>query len=245
MLRPFYDFCLFNNELEILDIRLKYMGRFIHRFFVCEANLTYQGKAKEFWSRDFLNKYPIATELVNEGKLIFVSFEMENDNSYFGIEHRHRIQFSNWVKLNVCEDFDGIFSDCDEIIDESILSHLNCSEEILSLGLKVFYFAADNMSYRHPWSKPKLFRSSSLLEMDFQSLRMTSPERCIPDMGWHFSSFGGISQILDKLRSFSHTEFSNSSHIDRGILLQRMISRRDYLDRNEFPLLCVRCVELP
>jgi hypothetical protein len=37
-----YDFCLFNNEYDTLDIRLKYMKTFIDKFFVCEINITHQ-----------------------------------------------------------------------------------------------------------------------------------------------------------------------------------------------------------
>lgn len=235
MTRPLYDFSLFNNEFEMLDLRLKYMRKFVNIFFVSESNITYQGEEKPYHSETFIKYYPVACELMNSGRLFFIKTPLEKDGAYFSIEKHHRASFSQWALNNLEGDFHGILCDCDEIVDEKIKDFLEDTEIITSLGLKMFYFAANNCSHKQSWSYVKLFRSSILTKTNFQKMRVLSAPKHLPDMGWHFSSFGGISQILNKLQSFSHTEFNNENHVNSDIMIKRIISREDYLGRSKLP----------
>ena len=234
-----FDFCIFNNEYDILELRLEYMSDFVERFYVAEINLTHQSSPSEFYSYKFIPTSSIAQKLIDEGRLIFVRIELEPSNEYFAIEKRHRIEFSNWVKNNVKEEFIGLLSDCDEIISKDILFHLDDIHSIKRLDLKMFYFSADNYSHLHSWNYfVKIFNSKNLEEIDFQSMREYSTNDVIYDMGWHFSCFGGINQVIDKIKSYSHSEFNNSSHAKKEILIERLRSKKDYLGRPEYP--CIR-----
>ena len=44
--------------------------------------------------------------------------------------------------------------------------------------------------------------------------------------------------LLDKIKSFAHTEFNNENHASKDILLERLNNREDYLGRTEYP-----CIE--
>ncbi|MEI7912168.1 MAG: hypothetical protein WCK77_21245 [Verrucomicrobiota bacterium] len=232
---PVYDFCLFNNEFEMLDLRLRYMQNFVCKFFVCELDITYQGNPKEYHSETFLSKYRIGGELLGAGRLHFVKISNSPEKAYFAIEHEHRIAFSKWVVENVDHDFWGLLCDCDEIVSESVQERMDHIGDSANLDLKTFYFAADNHSYRQSWLYARIFRSRVLKSCNFQELRMSANDTIIPDMGWHFSSFGGYLQVADKLKSFSHMEFNNSEYSDKWTLFQRMKTRQDYLGRAEFP----------
>jgi beta-1,4-mannosyl-glycoprotein beta-1,4-N-acetylglucosaminyltransferase len=230
-----YDFSLFNNEYDTLDVRLKYMKNFIDKFFVCEINITHQSGPSEFFSKYFIENYPIARELIDQGKLEFVSLELEPSNEYFLVENNHRREFSNWVLDNVKDDYVGILCDCDEIVSQKIINYVDSIEGIKSLDMKMFYFAADNWSRVHSWKFPKIFRSNIIDVHDFQFIRMFEQNEYIPDIGWHFSCFRGIERVLDKLKSFAHTEFNNENHTNYHILFNRAQSRVDYLGRAEYP----------
>lgn len=230
-----YDFTLFNNEYDTLDIRLKYMKNFIDKFFVCEINITHQSSPSEFYSKYFIENYPIARELIDQGRLEFVSLELEPSNEYFLVEVNHRKKFTEWVSENVNDEFIGILTDCDEIVSSDIMNHIQSIEGIKSLDMKMYYFAADNWSKNCPWRFPKIFKSSELKFFDFQSIRMFRQEDYISEMGWHFSAFGGIDRALDKLKSFSHTEFNNENHIDYQIIYNRARNREDIVGRLEYP----------
>ena len=86
-----YDFCLFNNEFDALDLRLNYMKSFVDKFFVCEIDITHQSNPSEFYSKKFIENFEIAKELIDQGRLTFISLNLEPDNRYFGVEKTHRI----------------------------------------------------------------------------------------------------------------------------------------------------------
>jgi beta-1,4-mannosyl-glycoprotein beta-1,4-N-acetylglucosaminyltransferase len=237
-----YDFSLFNNEYEILDLRLKYMKNFVDKFFVCEINITYQSSSSEFYSKNFIENYPIAKELISEGRLEFVSLELQPNVNYMEVERNHRTNFSGWVKENIKEDYVGIFSDCDEIVSEDVVNFIETVNQfesnstiVRSLQMLMFYFAADNCSHEQQWGNPKIFHKRYLEGGDFQMLRDHDRTDIIPNMGWHFSSFGGIQQVIDKIQSFSHTEFNDKMHTTLDQMHERIRNRQDYLDRKHLP----------
>ena len=234
-----FDFCIFNNEHEILELRLNYMSSFIDKFYVCEIDITYQSKQSEFYSYEFIKNSNIAKKLIEENRLIFVRLHMEPSDEYFAVEKNHRIKFSNWVKENIKDEFVGILSDCDEIISKDIELHLDKIKNVTRLELKLFYFTADNHSFLHPWDFfVKSFHSDNLLEYDFQSMRDMGSINKINNIGWHFSCFGGINQVIDKIKSFSHIEYNNSNNTKIDIITNRIINRKDYLGRDEYP--CIK-----
>jgi hypothetical protein len=234
-----FDFCIFNNEHEILELRLNYMSSFIDKFYVCEIDITHQSKQSEFYSYEFIKNSNIAKKLIEENRLIFVRLHMEPSDEYFAVEKNHRIKFSNWVKENIKDEFVGILSDCDEIISKDIELHLDKIKNVTRLELKMFYFTADNHSFLHPWDfLVKSFHSDNLLEYDFQSMRDMGSINKINNIGWHFSCFGGINQVIDKIKSFSHIEYNNSNNTKIDIITNRIINRKDYLGRDEYP--CIK-----
>jgi beta-1,4-mannosyl-glycoprotein beta-1,4-N-acetylglucosaminyltransferase len=234
-----YDFCLFNNEFDALDLRLNYMKSFVDKFFVCEINITHQSNPSEFYSKKFIENYEIAKELIDQGRLTFISLNLETDDRYFGVENKHRFEFGNWVKNNINEDYIGILADCDEIISEDFKNYLNQVKDVTRMDLKMFFFSVDNFSHNHPWNYlVKAFHSDVLKNLDFQSIRDHFTNNIIYDIGWHFSCLGGLDRVLDKIKSFAHTEFNNENHTSKDILLKRLNNREDYLGRADYP-----CIE--
>ena len=49
------------------------MKTFIDKFFVCEINITHQSGPSEFYSKYFIENYSIARELIDQGRLEFIS----------------------------------------------------------------------------------------------------------------------------------------------------------------------------
>ena len=231
-----FDFCIFNNEFEILDIRLEYMSKFIDKFYVCEIDITYQSSKSEFYSYDFIEKSNIAKKLIDDERLEFVRISLDPSDEYFAAEKNHRIKFSEWVRENVKGEFIGILSDCDEIISEDIKNYVSDIKTVTRLDLKMFYFTADNYSYLHPWDYfVKVFNSTDLKNYDFQTIREMNVDDIIHNIGWHFSCFGGINQVIDKIKSYSHIEYNNTENTKRNILIDRLLNKNDYLGRIEFP----------
>ena len=126
-----------------------------------------------------------------------VRLHIDPPHEYFAVEKNHRIKFSEWVKNNIEDNFVGILSDCDEIISHNVVNYIGSVQDVIRLDLKMFYFAADNQSYLHPWNRlVKIFHKENLQDFDFQTIREMWTEKVIEDIGWHFSSFGGIDPTL-------------------------------------------------
>jgi hypothetical protein len=49
---------------------------------------------------------------------------------------------------------------------------------------------------------------------------------------WHFSSFGSDDFIKNKLKSYSHTEFNNSEHIDNVNIDKHINENKNHINQN-------------
>jgi len=56
---------------------------------------------------------------------------------------------------------------------------------------------------------------------------------CLEDAGWHFSFLGGISNIIEKIESFSHQEYNNERYKDPQTLEAKIRQGGDIFNRNE------------
>lgn len=54
----------------------------------------------------------------------------------------------------------------------------------------------------------------------------------IPNGGWHFSYFGDVEFIKNKIRNFSHQEFNNSTYLNDYIIKNRIKNSVDLYGRN-------------
>ena len=52
----FIDAFLFFNEKELVELRVKYLNDIVDYFVVVEADITHQGKKKDWNFPDFMNK---------------------------------------------------------------------------------------------------------------------------------------------------------------------------------------------
>ena len=112
-------------------------------------SIAFHNHYREFYSKHFIENYPIAKELISEGRLEFVSLNLEPDSVYFGVETAHRIEFSKWVKTNVQEDYVGILCDCDEIVSDHVVNVCDDLNFIMCLEMKLFY-ALMRIKVGHP-----------------------------------------------------------------------------------------------
>ena len=59
-------------------------------------------------------------------------------------------------------------------------------------------------------------------------------KKIIENNAWHFSYFGGISKIKEKLKNFSHCEYKHISNLSDEEINRRISNFEDLLGRNEF-----------
>ena len=65
-----------------------------------------------------------------------------------------------------------------------------------------------------------------------RTIRRKEVYKIISNAGWHFTYIGGVEKIINKLKSFAHSEFNNSNFTDKEVIENKLKSGQDVLDRN-------------
>ena len=220
------DAFIFFNERELIELRLKYLNSIVDYFVVIEANITHQGKKKE-WNfpnilktnlTEFSNKIQyhqlhIDIEKIKEEESWIID-DIKGDDAW-RIENFQR----NYIKT-ACKKFSNedilIISDVDEIPSKQKLGFIKSCEfkKIAPVALEQNLFHIDcNFLSLESW------RGSIVTTM--QICNAFSPHKFrrarnrishFTDSGWSFSSFGGPKKVKEKLESIAHREFNNDKY---------------------------------
>lgn len=218
------DAFTFYNEIEILKFRLKYLNEIVDNFVISEATKTHSGIDRELIFPSLRNQIP--EDILN--KIVYVVVDDMNSeqghSGNWGREKHQRICLERgFNQLNLSDDDYIMISDIDEIprklpLKEAKESSLNA----FYMELFFFYFSIDYQIFWTQdtpglWGSPKALKYGyyKQLSINCDIVRNTGqygmdiPMTPIPNGGWHFSYFGGVDRIKNKLESYAHQEFNN------------------------------------
>ena len=114
------DSILFNGDL-IIKLRLKYMYKHVHKFYICEQRYTHQGQRKDIlyiesckeWFEPYLDKI-----------IFLVDESIPNLSIQWSYENSHRNYAVNKIlKDNEGTDYIVSVCDCDEIPDVNVVNN--------------------------------------------------------------------------------------------------------------------------
>ena len=252
------DSFLFFNEAELVDLRIKYLEKIVDCFVVVEADITHQGKKKD-WNfpkildsklKEFSNKIQYHQLKIDLNKIkneeSWIIDDIKGDDAW-RIENFQR----NYIKT-ACRKFSDedilIISDVDEIPSKQKLEFIKTSDfkKIAPIVFEQHLFHIDcNFLRLESW------RGSIVTTMKIcnaysphQFRRARNRISHFSDSGWSFSSFGGPNKVREKLESIAHKEFNNENykstdHIvncqKTGSDLFRKNVKTKKVDKNFFP----------
>lgn len=226
------DCFTFYNELELLKFRLDYLYNYVDYFVLVEACYTFAGNPKELYynnNKTDFNKYndKIIHIIVNE----FPDFEKTNDylhDKNWNKEYYQRNQIDkgleiidNANKLN--SDDIIIISDLDEIPDRERLKELKHSKlynNIRYMLIQDFYYYNINCKLNTLWAHAKVVNYYTYIDsfnrkpQDVRLGYFVNENVRIEKGGWHFSYFGDLNFIINKIKNFSHQEYNNDNFIN-------------------------------
>lgn len=223
-----YDCFLFNNELDILEIRLNELSEVVDKFVLVESTVKHVNKPKPLYfdkNKKRFRKF--------EDKIIHIIVKDSPDVNLPWIINDY--QFSQISRgLTHCKSDDIIiFGDLDEIpraakikeymgrpgklkIFQQTLSfyYLNCMECSHDSWLGTRMTTYENFKkYNTPWI-------AKYSKVDVK----------IPNGGWHFSYIGDVKWIQDKLAGMTHQEFNNSRYNTPEKIRKSISEGKDFLD---------------
>ena len=252
------DSFLFLNERELVELRIKYLEKIVDVFVVVEANITHQGKKKDWNFPNLLkNNLKQFSNKIQYHQLNIDPDKIKNEESWIIDDIKgddaHRVDNfqRNYIKT-ACQKFSPqdiiIISDVDEIPSKQKLEFIKSSDfkKIAPVAFEQHLFHIDcNFLRLESW------RGSIVTTM--QVINAYSPHALrrarnrishFSDSGWSFSSFGGPQKIKEKFEAFAHKEynkdqFKNIEHIKNcqktGEDLFQRKTKTKKISKNFFP----------
>lgn len=206
------DCFLFNDELELLEIRLHELDRIVDMFVVVESDRTFTGAKKE---STFLNNRHKFRDFTNKITHVIVRDMPDNCDAWT----RERWQRNAIVRgLKNLRDTDVVMiSDADEIPSPLAASCSNVAKRLWTFEQRLSYYHVNRYAQHNG-----LWHGTQALP--YGLLKLTTPQAVrdqrngckltVADGGWHFSYLGGSARIANKLKSFAHQEYNTPERTD-------------------------------
>jgi beta-1,4-mannosyl-glycoprotein beta-1,4-N-acetylglucosaminyltransferase len=247
------DSFTFFNEFDILELRLRYLNDVVDYFIISESNYTHAGKLKPYYLDEVLPKIPknILDKIISikyEPDISLLNFDTivekyNPESSHWKIEKGQREYIIEYIRQNMnIFSLDDILmvSDVDEIPKKEVvktfknfpISDYICSA--ISLQCKMFYY--NFMTYNTNFWAGTVF--SDVLNFSNNGISFFRTNRFalhfLQDAAWHFSYFGGYSNIKTKLESFAHQEFNTNDYKDKKVLEHCILNKINLFDDKQF-----------
>ena len=240
------DTFLYFNEKELASLRIKYLNNIIDYFVVIEANITHQGKPKEWNFEKILNgELRSYKDKIQYHKIKIEDNEIEKNDGWivenvkggksWSIENIQR----NYIK-NACKEFSNndlvLISDVDEIPSLNKINFLlNCDfDEINPVGFEqsLFHLNCEYLNLEK-WIGTTASRIETIQKFTPQMLRNNRWRiTMLTQAGWSFSSFGSVEKIQEKFEAFAHQEYNNFNFKNKEHINNCLKNGMDLFHRN-------------
>ena len=225
------DSFIFYNELDMLLFRLTELYESVDYFVIVEATHTFAGNKKELYFENNKNKY---TQFLDKIIHIIVD-DMPNNGDAWDNEFHQRTCINRGINRLKLSDNDLILiSDCDEIPDKKILEGLKnkkFTSDMVYFNMDLYYYNLQCKA-ETKWTLSKLIKYQKYKSIkDPSKIRELNCNESI-DAGWHFSYFGDISFIKNKIKNFSHQEYNNNNYLNDEKIKKQIENCDDLFFRN-------------
>jgi hypothetical protein len=210
-----YDCFTFYNEFDLLELRLTELYNHVDHFVLVEGNTTYTSIPKPFLFEENRDRYAKWLD-----KIIHIKVDdMPNSPDAWVNDRFQRDQIFRGIKDADSDDLIMV-SDLDEIIrPEAIEVMRNSEEDLFALRMPIFNFKLNYMKLnpdryniwgmagrRHLFDHimPDAFR-----QLRFQFMNVNGVQngcQIVEHGGWHFGYMGNKQWLLNKAKTFAHTE---------------------------------------
>lgn len=223
------DTTLFNNEFDMLDIRLALTENWVDHWIICEGNRTLSGHLKPFYLRENINRYQ-----QYQDRLTVISLDIPDHWTNWDIENGQRAALLQGYQH--CSDEDIIMhSDLDEILNSDciplLLRHLDIHDRPVSCSLDFYLYRFDlkvdrkwkgNVisKKRHAQDPCTLYKGKNAGVGHAQKRKDRS--HCISfdqQVGWHWGWIGNDQTILNKVSSCIETQNRDAEELLKNLRL--------------------------
>jgi len=229
------DCFIFYNELDMLELRLTELNDIVDYFVLVECTKTHSNSDKELY---FENNKTRFSKYLDKIVHIIVKDNIPQSSSFDREIYQRNCIDEGIKKLNLNSDDIIIITDLDEIPDSKTVLDLknnNAVNGIYCLEMDLYYY---NMSckYFEKWIQPKILNYDSYIKYDSKPHVLTHTGLIFPIIkngGWHFSYFGDIEFIKNKVKnSSSHNLFDYLENMyDNDRITKQIQNCSDFFER--------------
>ncbi len=234
-----YDCFQYFNEDHIVDLRLNILDQYVDYFVISESTKTHQGVDKEI---NFdLNNFP---KFKHKIKFIVADYNKSIDfikhtGGESPIEQHQRNSLIDGIKDASPNDL-IILSDSDEIPDLAKISEIDHKKKFIAFSQKMFMYKLNLQNLDESnWIGSKITKKKNIISMQklrdlkfkkYPFWRIDKKNLQTIEGGWHFSFLHTPSQILKKIKSFSHGEH-NDKNINEKEIEEKILKNEDIFNR--------------
>lgn len=253
MKNKIYDCFIFNNETDLLEIRLNILNDYVDHFVIIESSETFTGLKKKLSFN--VENYPKF-----KNKIIYgIINKFPNNGTAWENESYQRNYILRLLEGANLEDFIMI-SDLDEIPNLENINFLNYPEKLIVFQQRLFLYKLNYGEIKPSWHGTKCIKKMNLttpqkirnlkthkkydfyrIDKKYFSNTYEDSFKVVENGGWHFSWLGDINFIRRKLESFSHTEMNNLSinnydYIENCIKNLQPLEKKQKINLQKLPM---------
>ena len=244
---------MFNNENDLLEIRLNILNNYVDYFVIIESSETHSGLKKKLVFD--IKNYPEFKDKIIYG----VINKFPHNLTAWQKENYQRNYISKFLDSANSEDFIMI-SDLDEIPNLTNTNFLDYKEKVIIFEQRLFFYKLNYGEIKASWHGTRCAKKKNLkspqwirnlkthkrynfyrIDKKYFSKNYEDSSKIIENGGWHFTWLGNINFIKEKLKSFAHTElnnfsFNNDEFISNCIKNLRPIEKKQKINLKKLPL---------
>jgi beta-1,4-mannosyl-glycoprotein beta-1,4-N-acetylglucosaminyltransferase len=219
------DCFTFYNELDMLKFRLEELYDTVDFFVIVEATQTFSGNVKTLNYEN--NKHLFAKY---ETKIIYVIVDdMPGGGDAWPREKCQRCAIDRGLShLDLNDDDIITVTDLDEIFSKHVLQNLKnigLQNNVYKPSFDMYYYNLECKA-RLKWYHPKVLNYwtyKNICNRNCEQIRHWGHGIDIPGTsGWHFSYFGDVEFIKNKIQNFSHQEFNNNTYLNSDKIVEQI-----------------------
>jgi len=213
------DTFMFNNEFDMLDVRLAVTDNYVDRWIVLEGSQTWSGHKKPYYLSENLDWYQRYRD-----RMCVIQLDIPTDYVNWQCENYSRASLQQEINKLDAQDI-VVHSDLDEIVDpekiQHIIDYMDVHQRPVACVLDMYVYKFDQKMNRN-WNgtviarkcmfenPQQLYKGNNTKRKD-RSHCVTYPETA----GWHWTWIGNDHRIRSKV-----TSCIDSQHRDPEQVLQ-------------------------
>lgn len=196
------DTFMFYNELDVLELRLELLDRYVDRFVLVEAEVNHVGGPKELFFEK--NKERYAKWLPKIKHIIVTAEEAPKDPDPWSREMYQRQCILRGLE-DVPPESIVMVSDLDEIPDLKRIPFENLPHLVTVVNMWMFEYSFDYIFTGEQWFGTVITNCELFKKVGpnyFRENRWKFPAFKLK--GWHLSSFGSPMHVWNKMQTYAH-----------------------------------------